>query len=502
MIEHDRFTEMVDLASERLGGQVLWANDDFFAPSENLLQAAAPVWDEHRYTDRGKWMDGWETRRRREPGHDCCIVRLGLAGVIRGIVVDTANFRGNYPEECSLEGTVLGAEGSWERAESWMEILPRTPLRGDTRNVFSVDCPVRATHLRFNIYPDGGVARLRVHGEGVPAWMCPGHVPEELDLAAVENGGVVLACSDMFFGSRHNLIMPGHATHMGDGWETRRRRGQGHDWVVIRLAAEGLVEQVDFDTSHFKGNAPGACMIEICRSPEDFDADTADWRTLLPRTDVRPHSLHRFHRQLIDAGPATHLRLSIYPDGGVARLRVYGVPTQEGRERAALTWLNTLAAAQAARDLLRCCGSERWSERMALTRPFASPQKLYDSARRIWDELAEDDWREAFAAHPTIGSRRDSPVQDASASAWSRQEQSGVATAPADVLTALEEGNRQYRERFGFTYIVCATGKAAEEMLGILRERLGHDAAPELRVAADEQAKITRLRLEKWLTCK
>src|SRR6476659_6129982 len=241
------FTELVDLAAEKLGGAVLFANDDFFAPKENLLKAAAPVFIEGKYTDLGKWMDGWESRRRRTPGFDWCIIRLGLPGIIRGVVVDTSFFRGNYPEHCSLEACTLDGVPTVEELLSesmqWTPLLPQLPLNGDSQNPFAVDSRQRFTHLRFKIYPDGGVARLRVFGEVVPDWDRIKRTGGDIDLAAVENGGIVLACSDMFFGHRHNLIMPGQARTMAEGWETRRRRGGGHDWTVVRLGTAGTIER-------------------------------------------------------------------------------------------------------------------------------------------------------------------------------------------------------------------------------------------------------------------
>ncbi len=313
------FTDLTDLAAERLGGAVLSANDEFFAPKENLLKAREAVWIEGEYTDVGKWMDGWETRRRREPGHDWCIVRLGLPGLLRGVVVDTAHFRGNYPESCSLEAcTVEGYPAPEELGKvDWMEVLPRSPLQGHTKNRFPIERESgRVTHLRFNIYPDGGVARLRVHGDVVPDWArLVGH--GEIDLAAMEHGGLVLSCSDMFFGNRHNLILPGPPLGMHDGWETKRRRGPGHDWAIVNLGARGALHRVEVDTSHFKGNAPGSCSIEGC------DGDLENWREILPLTPLRPHTRHRFD-EIAAAGPITHARLNIFPDGGVARLRLYG----------------------------------------------------------------------------------------------------------------------------------------------------------------------------------
>lgn len=326
------FTELVDLAAERLGGAVIHANDEFFAPKEALLRAHPAEWREGEYTDRGKWMDGWETRRRREPGYDWCLVRLGLPGVVRGVVVDTSYFRGNYPESCTIQGCdVPGVPtpGELQSADvHWRPLLEHSPLHGDSRNEFEVADPDRVTHLRFNIFPDGGVARLRVHGEARPDWS---RIRGSVDLAAVENGGHVLAASDMFFGHRHNLIMPGRSTHMGDGWETKRRRGPGHDWLVVRLGRPGTIERVEIDTDHFKGNAPGSCMLEVADAGDghapSLEQLDRKWTPLLPQVPLQPHARHQWTGDdLVRAGRATHARLSIYPDGGIARLRLFGVP--------------------------------------------------------------------------------------------------------------------------------------------------------------------------------
>lgn len=324
------FTELVDLASEKLGGAVLVANDEFFAPKENLLKTAAPVFLEDEYTDRGKWMDGWETRRRRTPGYDWCIIRLGLPGIIRGVVVDTSFFRGNFPEHCSLEACAFeglpGEEDLTSESVKWIPILAQLQLAGDSQNPFPITCDERFTHLRFKIYPDGGVARLRVYGEVVPDWTRIRST--EIDLAAVENGGLVLGCSDMFFGHRHNLIMPGRGLNMSDGWETKRRRGPGHDWVIIKLGARGLVHRIEVDTSHFKGNFPESCSLEAFDSPGSDIATLTDlsvaWKSILSRTKLQAHTRHFFDRELLNAGAASHLRFNIFPDGGVSRLLVYG----------------------------------------------------------------------------------------------------------------------------------------------------------------------------------
>ncbi|HUS12952.1 MAG TPA: allantoicase [Pyrinomonadaceae bacterium] len=326
------FTELVDLASEKLGGAVLVANDEFFAAKENLLKPNAPVFIEGKYTDLGKWMDGWETRRRRTPGYDWCIVRLGAPGIIRGVVVDTSFFRGNYPEHCSLEGcTVEGlptVDDLTSEAAEWTQLLPVLPLVGDSQNAFAIESEQRFTHLRFKIYPDGGVARLRVYGEVAPDWDRLASIGGYIDLAAVENGGLVLACSDMFFGHRHNLIMPGRAANMSDGWETKRRRGPGHDWTIIRLGKPGRIRRLEVDTSWFKGNFPESCALEAAEVgdvPEEKLTDlSVAWQSVLPRTALLAHTRHFFENEILDAGIVSHLRFNIFPDGGVSRLRAYG----------------------------------------------------------------------------------------------------------------------------------------------------------------------------------
>jgi allantoicase len=320
----DAYTDLPDLAGERFGGAVIAANDEFFAPKEALLKAGAPEWREGVYTERGKWMDGWETRRRRTPGHDWAIVRLGMPGVVRGVVIDTSWFTGNFPERASLDAcAVPGTPSADELARAdWEPLLPPTVLQGNAPNAIPVGgSGRRVTHLRLNIFPDGGVARLRVHGHVVPDARVF-RVDREVDLAAMANGGFVVSCSDMHYGHRQNLILPGRSTHMGDGWETRRRRGPGHDWTIVRLARRGTIERVELDTDHFKGNAPGSCMLEWSDAPDAFDAEAARWTVLQPDTPLQPHARHAFDD--LAAGPATHVRLNIHPDGGVARLRLFG----------------------------------------------------------------------------------------------------------------------------------------------------------------------------------
>ena len=342
------FASLADLASARVGGRVVAANDEFFAPKSNLLKPEPAIFVAGKFTTRGKWMDGWETRRRRTPGHDWCVIKLGMSGNIKGVDVDTSFFTGNFPSHCSIDALRVSVAPTRKThggiGGPWVTILPKTELRGDSHNLFEIGPPefyklspeplaigFDWTHVRLNIYPDGGVARLRVYGDVSVDWTRVGH--RVVDLAEIRNGGLVLGASDMHFGAKDNMIMPGRAKNMGDGWETRRRRGPGHDWAVLRLGRMGLVKRVEIDTNHFKGNYPDSASIEGCRASFGSTLEqlgTANWKELLPQSKLKAHCRHNFSRQLREIGPLSHVRLNIYPDGGISRFRVYGIAAPAG----------------------------------------------------------------------------------------------------------------------------------------------------------------------------
>jgi allantoicase len=502
------FTQLADLASERLGGKAVEANDEFFAPKQNMLKEVKPIFIEEKYTARGKWMDGWETRRRRTPGHDWCIVRLGLPGIIRGVTVDTSFFKGNFPERFSLEGCDLRGRPPYKNEKKklkaaetrWVELLPETMLQGDAQNSVPVNAEGRFTHLRLNIFPDGGVARLRVHGEVVPDERQVSN--REIDLAAIENGGGVIASSDQFFGAPRNLLMPGRAKNMGDGWETKRRRGPGHDWVVLKLGVPGIIRRIEADTAHFKGNFPESCSMEACYAPglepDAFLAAPHAWKELLPRTKLKANHRHVL-KNLRDIGVASHVRFHVYPDGGVSRLRIFG-RTESAEDRATeIEKFNRLSRRQALKALLDCCGAKKWAEQMLTMRPFPDLGCALDKADKVWAGLQPEDWLEAFRHHPAIGGKRAKAKQSASARRWSVGEQSAAQKAAPEMLAALDAANRKYAQKFGHVFLICATGKSSEELLKNLHERMPNDPEAELRIAAEEQRKITRLRLEKLL---
>jgi allantoicase len=502
------FVQLADLAGERLGGKVLLANDEFFASKGNLLKSSKPVFLEGKYTARGKWMDGWETRRRRTPGYDWCIVRLGLPGVIRGAVVDTSFFTGNYPEHFSLEACDLGGRPYKKESKrlkdsetSWSEVLPPTPLKGDSQNLFEIANAKHCTHVRMKIYPDGGVARLRLHGQAYPDAKRTSR--GEIDLVAVENGGTVVTSSDEFYGAPRNLLMPYRAKNMGDGWETKRRRGPGYDWVILKLGAPGLIRRVEVDTAHFKGNYPDRCSLEACQaavtSGKGFLAVEQEWKELLPETKLKANS-RRVVSQLNQVGLVTHVRLNIYPDGGVSRLRLFGVVPSIEQSSNGLGRFRRAPTEKARKMLMDCCGSLAWVAQMLKHMPFSDTAHLLDTAEKVWAGLDREDWLVAFRHHPAIGTKRGKKMQSPAARRWSKSEQSVALKAGAATISALAKANEEYRAKFGYVFLVCATGKPSEEILENLRQRLSNDPEDELRIATEEQRKITRLRLEKLLT--
>ena len=470
---------MMDLITAPVGGRIVACNDEFFAAADNLISPAEPISNDE-YTDRGKWMDGWETRRRREPGHDWCVIALGLPGRVEEVVIDTSYFTGNYAESFSLEGCGDGDDSLLEQA-TWEVLISETGLAGDSRAVFSVDNPHRLTHLRLNIFPDGGVARLRVHGTPIPDRdrVCPDSVA--VDLLSMLVGGEALEASDVHYSPPSNLLRPTEPAGMWDGWETKRRRGPGNDWVVFRLGMPGTVGSLVIDTRHFKGNAPGWVSAS-------FSEDGKKWALALDRAPVSPHEV----AELVLPGSvhAGYLKLDIHPDGGLARVKAMGRPDAGVATRLRLEYLNSLTEPMARRFFLTACASSAWADAMAVGRPYPDFESLGDSAERGFDHLDEGGWLEAFAGHPRIGERGGETAN---------REQAATASASPATLGRLGEVNRDYEERFNFTYIVYATGKSAEQMLAIAEERLGNDRGQEIENAGIEQRKITTTRLKRML---
>ncbi|MFK8101068.1 MAG: allantoicase [Saprospiraceae bacterium] len=324
------FPGFINLAADRLGAKALYANDDFFAEKENLIRPGRGIFIADKYTDRGKWMDGWESKRRRTPGHDWCIVQLGVPGIIKGFDIDTNHFLGNHPPFASIQAAYLTEEPSATTLANdeieWTTILEKSPLNPGSQHFFESATDQVWTHVKLNIFPDGGVARLKVYGTVVKDWSNVA-ATECVDLIAAVNGGKAIHCNDMFFSAMENLILPNRGINMGDGWETKRNRiPNNSDWVILKMATRGQIKRIVVDTNHFKGNYPDRCALEgcVCKNDEEALSPETSWTSILPEVKLAAHQEHFYESEIQVAGPFTHLKLKIFPDGGISRLRVLG----------------------------------------------------------------------------------------------------------------------------------------------------------------------------------
>jgi allantoicase len=499
------FTGLMNLASDLVGAKAIACSDDFFASMDCMVSHLPAIFEADRYTDRGKWMDGWESRRKRSPGHDWCIVKLGVVGELLGVDIDTAFFLGNHPPYASIEACLAPENATPEELShhEWTEILGSSALKLGSHNYFALKNQEKGpfSHVKLRIYPDGGVARLRVYGQPkVEKWEGEG------DLLSALKGGKALACSDSFFGVMHHLLLPQVAKNMGEGWESRRRRGPGNDWVIVELGQPGEINRLTIDTKHFKGNYPDRCMVEgICwpNAPITSLMSSDQWEAVLPESRLRADFAHEFD-QLKKQGPFTHLRLSIYPCGGVSRLRAWGKTIElkaEHCEHPLVKAINQMDQDTLKQKLLYCCHSQKWVSQMLKARPFVSYAELMGKAQELWWKLDPQDWEEAFTGHPQIGQSLESIRQKyAQTSDWATQEQAGMNGASEEIYQALAQKNQEYFAKYGFIFIICATGKTAVDMLNAIDQRMAfNDLNFERAVAAGEQNKITQLRLNKLI---
>lgn len=337
------FSPKANLADPRLGAKVIYATDDFFAEKERLINVAAPVFIAEKYDENGKWMDGWESRRKRSAGYDYCIVKLPCAATIESIDIDTAHFTGNFPPAASIDACNINADPSAlrisdeeinnDKSIEWFEIVPSLPLNGDSLHTVNIEQNAKiVTHLRLNIYPDGGIARLRVYGQFYCDWQKKSELQinthNSIDLLSILNGSRAIACNDEHYGNIKNLTLPGRGINMGDGWETRRRREPGNDWIIFQLGHAGIIDSVEVDTAHFKGNFPEKCSIQAAFVKNGTDASLVPqslfWEELLPSQNLTMDAIHRFSEELKSMGKISHIRFNIFPDGGISRLRLFG----------------------------------------------------------------------------------------------------------------------------------------------------------------------------------
>jgi allantoicase len=320
--------KLTNLALPELGCAICTVSDEFFAPAKRMLSADKPVFIPDLFDAHGKWMDGWESRRKRTPGHDYCVLRI-CPGVIRAIEIDTSNFTGNFAPAAMLEA--CNAKIEPDENTRWTEIVPKTDLKGDSQHFFTVTDENTWSFIRLNIYPDGGIARLKVYGEPSKS---AGTADRDqwVDLVSSDAGGVALECNNMHFGDMANLLSNRPVANMGDGWETRRRRHPGNDWVILKLGQKGKICRIEVDTSFFRGNYPARCSLRGGNPGVNADLaiDSVNWDVILPQVTLGPDQVHIFENQLNDIDSVSHVRLDIFPDGGVARLRLSGLPLVAG----------------------------------------------------------------------------------------------------------------------------------------------------------------------------
>lgn len=370
------FTQLVNLASPRLGATVVSASDEFFTEKERVLDSSNPVRDDTQLTDRGRWVDAWLTRRRREPGFEWITIGLAQAGLVDGIELDFSHLEGNHPQAISIDACMLPMMTPVNRFTVdrflWTQIVPATAVVPGMVNRFEINRCYRYTHLRFNLHPDGGIARIRVWGVAVRE-----RLDGDFDLAAIDNGALVDSVSDQTFGMARNMLMPGAPTGPADGWHTRRLRGEpGCEWAEIDLPAEALIRRVEIDTAFYRGDYPEMCQLEDCLTGA----------ILLDQTPLRGDQIQRLLPAHTNV-PTGRVRLRIYPDGGIARLRLMGALTSYGRESHRLFLRNTLPPPDAVAWFQQCVDSEEWARQMTSTRPFTTMDQMKETGARLASSL-------------------------------------------------------------------------------------------------------------------
>lgn len=475
----------IDLASDRLRGYVLASSDQAFTSGAQLVSSQA-----------ASNSQGWLTRRRRESGHDWAVVRLGVPGIVEELVIDTTGQVGQSPTHVSVEGCNAPHTSSASDLKDWEALLPKTVLAENCPNTFSVPNGKRYSHLRLNIYPDGGVTRFHAFGLPVPAWMAPGAAPlSSLDLAGSNNGAQITGWSDANGASAaQNLIYPNSPADHNDAWLTRRRRQPGHDWLVIRLAEAGQVHTAVLDTERLEADIPAKASLEGASSVGE--PEESDWFELLPPRPMLPNTEHTYGQEIASHDEVRWVRLNLFPDGGMARLRLWGALSPKGQIESRLRYLNSASSGELREIFRAVCHSDKWASSMALAGPFDSVADLQKKGATAWSHCREVDWKEALAGHPRIGEKAQGGDL---ASRWSRGEQSKAATPDEAIKAELRENQLIYEERFGFLFLICATGRTTEQILSVLKSRLEQTPENELQTVAEELAKIIHLRLEKLL---
>ena len=319
------FNELINLAQSRLGSKIVYKTDEFFAPAKRIINPWPPVFKEGVFDKHGKWMDGWETRRKRKKDHDYLILKLGKPGKIYKVDIDTSYFSGNQPTKVSLEAC-YSKKKLPNKNTKWIKILKNKPTKANSHHFFNIKNKSIFTHIKLNIYPDGGVARIRIFGS---MQIKKKFSKKIINLTSVLNGATPIACNNEHFGSAENILAPGIGKNMGDGWETRRSRGKNFDWLIIKCATAGKINKIQIDTHHFKGNYPDKCSLQATYLNTKISSKTIvekskKWRLLLNKTKLHAHKKHNFQNKLMKNKKVNYIRINIFPDGGISRIRVFG----------------------------------------------------------------------------------------------------------------------------------------------------------------------------------
>ena len=317
---------LIDLAQSRLGSKIVYKTDEFFAPAKRIINPWPPVFKEGVFDKHGKWMDGWETKRRRNKGYDYLIIRLGKEGKISRVNIDTTHFNGNQPNTASLQACHCKKNIPGKKIK-WVTILKKKRIKPNTHNVFGIKNKSVFTHIKLNIFPDGGVARLRLFGEMVVKKLSFGK--KIINLSSLLNGASIVTCNNEHFGKAENILAPGSGKNMGDGWETRRSRGKNFDWLIIKLGRTGTINRIEIDTHHFKGNYPDMCSVQATYVPNKISnysvvKKSNKWKSLLNKVKLKANKKHSFNNKTMQKNKINYIKINIYPDGGISRIRTFG----------------------------------------------------------------------------------------------------------------------------------------------------------------------------------
>jgi allantoicase len=315
---------LIDLAQPRLGTKVIYKTDDFFASANRIISPTEPVFKVGVFDKHGKWMDGWESRRKRTAGHDFIIIKLGKPGTIKKVDVDTSHFNGNQPAMISIEGA--NSNSNKINQLNWQPLLSKKKTKANSHHYFTVNSNKVFTHIKFNIFPDGGVARLRLYGSIAKSSKLKN---KKINLASLLDGSSVIACNNEHFGKAENILAPGKAKNMGDGWETRRRRGKGFDWLILNSLDGKEIDKIEISTHHFKGNFPSHCSLQAAYLPNSKNSkqivkSSNTWKYLLKDAKLSANKVHVFKNNLMKKDKINFIKINIFPDGGISRFRIYG----------------------------------------------------------------------------------------------------------------------------------------------------------------------------------